>query len=161
MEERISRVTDHIKVMPDDLLGYIDKLVTINMNFYFFLNDLIFFDNQYCKENIIDLAAIGLKNFSLECAELPYRTNNTIEIVKLESFQELINFPSAELIMVRNCGFRCISQFKEFIIQELEKMCQENGIPKRTRKSARIIDLEFYKEYLIRRKEAIRYWFGE
>ena len=159
MEERKEKVIKLVRLKPSDLINW-DQLYSMRMNWdvYHFLANLIFFNNQYCEDNIVDLEK-NYWNFDLEDKNLSKRANKVCEIAKIETFQDLVNFPSIEIIKIRMCGSRTIQEFKAYIIKvvRLFNHVRIPGLPEA--KTTRIIDLKRYIEFKKKQKQDLDNWF--
>ena len=156
MEVRIEKVIELVRLKPEDLI-FKGKAhaSSIHWNLYHYLSRLIFFNNQLCRENIIDLEEINW-NLDLIKQKMPLRTTQVCEVAMISKFQEIVNFPSIELIKVRMCDLRTIQEFKEYIIKTflVINFIRMPSLPKP--KITKVINLRQYTEFKKKQKQDIQ-----
>ena len=116
MEERIEKVIEMVRLKPGNLIKK-EKLYAwrIHWNVYDYLSSLVFFNNQLCLENMVDLDRIYW-NYDFDCDEFSKRIHNVCNIVNINTLEDLVNCPSIGLINVPECGLKTIQEFKDYII---------------------------------------------
>ena len=119
MEEHTERVLNLVRLKPSDLMNRDVMFARMDLNVYFFLSSLIFFNNQNCKENIIDLEKHRW-NYELDDEKFSKRAFAVLKNAGIKTFHDLVNFPSCELYKVKMCGPRTIAEFKAYIIRVVQ-----------------------------------------
>lgn len=159
MEKRDERVIDWVRLKPGDLVNW-DKLYhRWNREVYDLLSSFIFFNNQYCQENKIDLDKHYL-NYEFSEESLSPRTFSVCQIAKISTFQDLVNYPSTELIKIRLCGAKTIQEFKDYIISAFQIWSYVfiPGLPEPI--SPRIVDIKRYTDFKKKQKQDLEDYFG-
>ena len=150
MEDRISKVAELVRIKPGDMINW-DHLYSMRMDWdiYGFLMSLIFINNQYCEENIIDLEKHCL-NWKLEESpknDLSLRALKVCQIAKIKTMHDLVNFPSIELIKVRMCGYKTIQEFKNYILKAFQVIgyVRIPGLPRR--EYIKVVNNDLFSEF--------------
>jgi hypothetical protein len=116
VEKRTEEVLELVRLKKEDLFSGDSFYTRMDSDVHYFLARLIFFNNQYCQENIIDMEKHRW-NFEMKGEKLSKRAFTVFENAGIKTFHDLVNFPSIELIKVNECGTKTILELKAYIIR--------------------------------------------
>jgi len=164
VEKRISRVAELVRIKPDEMINW-DNLYSMTMNWdvYGFLMSLIFFHNQYCEENIIELEKLNM-NWKLDespRSDFSLRALRVCQIAKIETFQDLVNYPSIELIKIRTCGLETIRELKNYIRKAIQVIGYVRIPGLKGREYLKVVDDELFTEFSENTQKDIKEWLGD
>ncbi|MCF7793895.1 MAG: hypothetical protein K9N09_09130 [Candidatus Cloacimonetes bacterium] len=154
MDKRTENVIEVVRLKPGDLIDW-DKLYhRWDREVYDLLSSLIFFNNQYCEENKIDLDRHYL-NYDFKEESFSPRATSVCKIAKIATFQDLVNYPSTELIKIRLCGPKTIQEFKDYIINAFQvwNYVFIPGLPEAN--APRIINIKRFYEFKKKQRQDI------